>query len=248
MNHDSYISALRSDARRLAACATIDLDAPVPSCPDWTVRTLIEHTGGVHRWAANAIETATAPTTRPAGPGADATSTEIETWLVEGADRLADLLATSGSDEATWHPFGLEPKTWVWARRQAHETLVHRWDGETAVGIEATIDPIHAADAIHEYWELGAPRILARSDASVPEASLHIHCTDDALPDGAGEWLVWNEHGEYRMEPVHRKGDAALRGPAEQILLTLMGRSSRDGLDIVGDQAAADAWLSIDGW
>ncbi len=30
-------------------------DAPVPSCPDWAVRDLVRHTGGVHRWATGVV-------------------------------------------------------------------------------------------------------------------------------------------------------------------------------------------------
>ena len=64
----------------------------------------------------------------------------------------------------------------------------------------------------------------------------------------SGEWLVWSDNGSYRMLPVHDKGDAALRGPAADIWLVLMGRLDRSEVDIVGDPAAADAWLDLPDW
>jgi hypothetical protein len=51
------------------------------------------------------------------------------------------------------------------------------------------------------------------------------------------------------MIRAHEKGDAALRGPAEPILLRLWGRDSTraDELSPVGDQAVLADWLAIAG-
>jgi hypothetical protein len=42
--------------------------------------------------------------------------------------------------------------------------------------------------------------------------------------------------------------DAALFGPAESLLLVLMGRADRPAVQIVGDANVADDWLSLPGW
>jgi hypothetical protein len=49
------------------------------------------------------------------------------------------------------------------------------------------------------------------------------------------------------MEPFHRKGDAAIRGPAEAILLAVMGRTDGADLDVIGDHSAVTAWLELPG-
>ena len=50
------------------------------------------------------------------------------------------------------------------------------------------------------------------------------------------------------MRREHAKGDAALRGPAESLLLRLWGRAVPDGsVDLVGDPDAASAWLALGG-
>jgi hypothetical protein len=90
--------------------------------------------------------------------------------------------------------------------------------------------------------------VLTREHVVPPSTSLHVHCTDGGLDPGAGEWIVWSEDGEYRFAHEHRKGDAALRGPAADLLLVLMGRADRTSLDVVGDPAAAAAWLDLPGW
>src|SRR4051812_11569501 len=50
-----HVAALEREGVRLAAAAASDLDADVPPCPQWTVRDVVVHTGGVHRWAASIV-------------------------------------------------------------------------------------------------------------------------------------------------------------------------------------------------
>ena len=52
------ISAVRRAGEDLAiAAARTPLDAPVPTCPDWRLRDLLRHLGGVHRWATTYVAT-----------------------------------------------------------------------------------------------------------------------------------------------------------------------------------------------
>jgi uncharacterized protein (TIGR03083 family) len=51
-----HIDELERQGRALAdAAAAAGLDAPVPTCPGWTVRHLLGHTGGVHAWAVSFV-------------------------------------------------------------------------------------------------------------------------------------------------------------------------------------------------
>ncbi len=48
-----YLDAIRTNATALVDAAdAAGLDAPVPTCPEWTVADLLGHIGRVHRWAA----------------------------------------------------------------------------------------------------------------------------------------------------------------------------------------------------
>lgn len=247
MNQDAaretYVASIRSDADLMSAAArTGDLDAPIAACPGWDLRKLVEHTAFIHRWATAAI-THAAPPGPDLGPIPTPTSDDnLAVWIVDGAAELIAAIERADPDGDTWHPFPFEQKNWVWARRQAMETAIHRWDAEMAVKGNSSLDATIASDGIHEYVEMMLPRVLGREKATPPSASLHIHCTDVD-----GEWLMWSEKGEYRMLPIHDKGDAAIRGEAESLWLVLMGRKAREEVDIVGDANAAHAWLDLPG-
>jgi uncharacterized protein (TIGR03083 family) len=248
MSPDQQLAHLRDDADRLATVAEhVDLSAPIAACPGWDVHQLLGHVGFIHRWAAQAVTHGAPPA---AGTIAEMNSTanggEIGAWLRSGSTALIEALAATSPDANTWHPFPIERKAWVWTRRQMLETAVHRWDAEVAASGASTLTPEVAAVGLAEYFDLGLPHVLARRKLDPPTPSLHVHCTDDGLT--SGEWIVWNDNGEYRMEAEHRKGDAALRGQAADLLLVLMGRADRTCLEIVGDPSAAAAWLDLPGW
>ena len=142
------------------------------------------------------------------------------TGCVGGAPTLADVLRTIDLDGPTWHPFAVAKTGWVWPRRQAQETSVHRWDAEHAIGATTPIDPELASDGIDEYLDLMLRRCVTRERSTLPVGSLHLHCTDTD-----GEWLMSLDR---RLELVHvptpRRAAALLRGPAEALLLRLVGR------------------------
>jgi hypothetical protein len=52
MKITEHIDALQREGQLLADAATrTELDTPIPTCPDWRMRDLVRHVGGVHRWA-----------------------------------------------------------------------------------------------------------------------------------------------------------------------------------------------------
>ncbi len=240
----AFLDAIRADADIMSSIIrTGDATALVAACPGWDVAQVVRHTAFVQRWATVALQTAGAPEQGAVPEPSD--DDNLAVWIVDGATALIDALRTAGPDADTWHPFPLEQKSWVWARRQALETAMHRWDVQNAAGRDALLDSALASEGIHEYLEMGLPRVVERTGVTLPAQSLHVHCTDVD-----GEWLIWSEGGTYRMLPVHDKGDAAIRGTAADIWLLLMGRLDRtEGtIDLVGDPAAAHAWLDLPGW
>lgn len=238
-----YVDHLMADVERIAGVvAGGALDAPVAACPGWDVRELAIHVGMVHRWAdhcaANAEPPADFDAFRPHP------TTDLAEWLREGAGLLAVTLLGIDPDASTWHPFRVDKVGRVWPRRQAQETSIHRWDAERAAGIESTIDSALASDGIDEYFELVVPGQMRRRTFQMPTGSLHLHCTDID-----GEWFVWNDESGYNLERTHRKGDAALRGPAAALVLQVWGREHHgpDETSRVGDPEILDSWLRIAG-
>lgn len=239
-----YLGHLLDETERLAAAVeTGPIDAPVAACDGWDLGRLAAHVGFIHRWARECAVTEAAPT-ETAASEIDPSSAELPGWLREGARELADTLLELDPESPTWHPFTVARIVRVWPRRQALETAIHRWDGELAIGMTPDIDPKLASDGIDEYLEIVVPRLVKRDGATLPEGSVHLHCTDVD-----GEWIVWADADGYHVEREHRKGDTALRGPAEAILLRLWGRESTraDELSVVGDESVLAAWSTLGG-
>jgi uncharacterized protein (TIGR03083 family) len=239
---------LRNDAARITELIATDLSARVPSCPGWTLRDLVEHLGGVHRWAREAIESGAPPersrATDPPADGPPEAPDALARWFGDGAIGLANVLDSRSLDAPTWTPFPIaDPTVAVWLRRQTHETALHRWDAEGAVAAPRPFAPELAADGVDEYLEVIVPRLVDRDGIALPTGSVHLHCTDTD-----GEWTVEVVDGEYVLDRTHRKGDAAVRGPAEHLLLRLWGRAVPDGsIEVIGDEDVAAAWTSIGG-
>ena len=52
-----HLAALAAEADRFTrlVAGAPDLGAPVPTCPEWTLRELVAHQGEVHRWATDTV-------------------------------------------------------------------------------------------------------------------------------------------------------------------------------------------------
>ncbi len=145
-----------------------------------------------------------------------------------------------------------QPEIWV-ERRMTQETAVHRWDAANAVGLPYEIPAAVAADGIDEFLMWFAARRV--SEHAVPiGGTVHLHCTDpdvDLVEGGnqgsavGGEWMVHHldENGiEFTRE--HAKGDAAVRGTANDLLLWLWRREAGP-VEILGDTAVAERFRAF---
>lgn len=230
-----FLAAIRADSDRFYAVADIaDPTLPVPSCPDWTVADLVWHLAEVHWfWGTDVEVRASGPEEIGAmAPARPAEHAEVVAWGRAQAERLIRLLEATADDVVVWtwaqdeaaHNVGFV------RRHQVQEAAVHRWDIESAAtGRPQPIEPDVASDAIDEMlavtlpWGVHADKPLA--------GTVHLHCTDTV-----GEWFV---HADGRVEPIHAKGDVAIRGTASDLLLALYTRVPVDGLEIIGDAALA---------
>lgn len=201
---------------------------------------LVGHVGAIHRWVGEILETKAA--VRPGRPeppdGVDARLA----WYHEGLDRLVFCLEAADPELSVWNWFQQGPgPARFWWRRMAHETAMHRWDGQAAAGRPEPIAADLAADGIDEYL-MFAQSWLARRPVLGLEGSLHLHATD-----GDGEWAVDLTAKGLQWRREHAKGDAALRGPVSDLLLWMLNRVSTDapGLEVFGDRALADRWREV---
>ena len=243
MELSAYLDGIRDNARRLAdAARAAGVDAPVPTCPDWTVADLARHQGRVYRWISEMIETKAQEYVDRKPFEEQAEREDPLTWLESAADHALAVLGTTDPETQVWNWFGNEPgPARFWFRRMAHETVIHRVDAESAAAGSATppsrVEPAElAADGIDEFLDFLPLR--ARGGRPSPLAgSYHFHTTDVS-----GEWVVDFDGNDVTVRREHAKADVAVRGPASQLELFLYNRGGRDGLEIFGDEAAVAAW------
>ncbi len=156
-----HIACLRAEGNLLARAAErAGLDAPVPACPGWRIRDLLAHLGFVHRWAAAYVAEQRTDMTREPGEEEIAAlapaDASLAGWFREGHAALVSVLSAADPATRCWTFLAASSPLAFWARRQAHETAIHRVDAQLAVaaaGPGAELDPFPAglaADGIDE--------------------------------------------------------------------------------------------------
>ncbi|GGU49119.1 maleylpyruvate isomerase family mycothiol-dependent enzyme [Streptomyces daghestanicus] len=242
METAEFIETLDREGRLMAAAAErAGSDADVPGCPGWRVRDLVGHTGAVHRWAASFVaEGHTAP--RPIADPPDLDGTALTDWFRAGHRHLVDTLAAAAPDVDCWHFLPAPAPLAFWARRQAHETAVHRFDAESAAaGTPSDVGTEFAADGIDELLRGMHARERSRVRSEKPRV-LRVRATD--VPDAV--WTV-RLSGE---PPVTERGATAdaeceIAGPAGALYLALWNR--RPLPEVTGDASLADLWRRTSG-
>lgn len=246
MHVPAYLTRLELHGVAMAdAAACAGLDTSVPTCPGWTVRDLLAHTGMVHRWAAAHVRegmAASSAADHPA-PGDE----QVVDWFRAGhAELVAALRAAPDDLEAMRFLADAGPAREFWARRQAHETAVHRADAEaanaTSARFDADLDVDFALDGIAELLEgfFGRPSRRMRAD---PPVRLRVQ------PDGSSvSWLVElrpdgktiTRHSDPGTLPI---AGCTLGGTPAQLYRFLWNRGGDVRVD--GDRCVLDVWAAV---
>lgn len=237
METAEFIRVLDREGRMLAEAAErAGTDAKVPTCPGWQVADLVRHTGMVHRWAA-AFVAECHPMFQPAQdpPGFD--GTQLTTWFREGHRHLVDTLAAAQPDVQCWHFLPAPSPLAFWARRQAHETTIHRLDAEAARGrTPGDTDPAFAADGIDELLLAMHARPKSRVRSTDPRV-LRVRATDadDAV------WTVrLSEEPPAAARGETGEADCEVSGPVAGLYAALWNRAPFPGVE--GDASVAALW------
>jgi uncharacterized protein (TIGR03083 family) len=235
---DQHISQLQAEGTALAESARrSDLDASVPHLPDWSVRDVVTHLGGVHRWATQIVAEAS-PTPNVVagdavgtGPGDD----ELIDWFADGHAALVSTLRAAPADLDCFTFLPAPSALAFWARRQALETAVHRTDVDSASGPIAPFDHSLALDGIEEIligfgarprvFEPGVIRLEAEGGLSWrlalgPDGLTATPSTDSTTP-----------------------ADATVAGSASDVYRWLWNRPA--DVAITGDPEVADRWKRV---
>jgi uncharacterized protein (TIGR03083 family) len=231
---DLLVAFRREGAAFDEAVRAAGLDAEVPSCPGWNVNDLCAHLARVHRWAAEIVE---ARPDEPAGHWKRLRAPvgpDVFDFVDAGIAELGGALDRADPAEPCWS-WTDDRTVRFWARRQAHELAIHRWDAQCAAGRPEPIEHGQAVDSIQELFDIRP----FRPGGVTPGhgETVHLHCTD-----GEGEWLARFEPDRAVVTHEHAKGDAAARGTASDLLLLMWGRIPVDRVEVFGDASLLASW------
>jgi len=241
-----HLDALHREGELMAAAADrAGLAAVVPPCPAWQVKDLLRHTGYIHRWAARHI------TERPGevidGPPEDeilrggAADADLLDWFRAGHAALVETLARADPavECATFLP-APSPLAF-WARRQAHETAIHRADAELAAGAAPEYPAGFAADGIDELIMGFGQRRKYQPQPGLASSSGLLRIV---TADTGDAWSIEARQGllQSRRETGAATADGAdagctVSGPASGLYLFLWNRA---------DAATADVTITAD--
>lgn len=241
-----HVSSLDREGRLLGdAAARAGLESAVPSCPGWQVRDVLAHTGYVHRWATRFVaEQLTEPVDTPREPEvlrlAPAGDSLLD-WYRAGHAELVRALREAAPDLRCWSFLPASSPLAFWARRQAHETAIHRVDAEQAAlaarsGNGGALNPLapgFAADGVDELLRGFLARNMRRGRWHGRPGVLGIHA-DDGLT-GQAHWLVTTGDEGSQVTPGPGPADCDVTGPAAALYLALWNRGPADGLAVRGE-------------
>jgi uncharacterized protein (TIGR03083 family) len=246
-----YISALDRDGVLLAdAAAEAGLTADIPACPRWQVRDLVRHMAYVHGWAtrhvkeqlAEFIDGATEEEILNGGPP----DSELIAAYREGHAALVRTLRDANPAVQCATFIAAPSPLAFWARRQAHETAIHRYDAQAArpAGPPPPADafqPAFASDGVDELIMGFAARRRYRPHGE-GERSLAVAATDTG-----GRWHARLADGGTEVSRGDRQADCVLEGPAAGLYAFLWNRcdsAPAARVTISGDPAILNIWGS----
>jgi uncharacterized protein (TIGR03083 family) len=231
-----HLTALTAEGTLLAdAAERVDPAAPVPGCPTWQVRDVVRHTGQVHRWAAQAVRTAARDASvYPDDDGAGLTGAALVDWFRAGHAALVETLRAADPDVRPFTFLPAPSPLAFWARRQTHETGIHRADVESGGGPITPFAPAEAVDGLEEM--LGGFAARPSRTAEGPGRTLGL------LPvDADTGWLARAGTAAVRDATAAADADCVLRGTASDLHLLLWNRPAT-AVETTGDPDVLADW------
>jgi uncharacterized protein (TIGR03083 family) len=227
-----YLDVIAEESAAFRKAAAGNLEAQVPSCPEWKVGDLVAHLGAVQRFHALHVVRGvdTQPTERADIPDGDDGLLE---WFDGGTQILLDALRGTPADAPAWNfTEHVARVAAFWPRRMALEAAVHRWDCQRAADAADHVADVAtdvAVDGIDEVLRTHLP--ADRADEKPPERGV----VEVRLTDADARWTV--ELTEDSAVPTQKTPDAVLEGTASGVFLALWGRVPLSSFDVQGDEA-----------
>jgi uncharacterized protein (TIGR03083 family) len=240
MDVSEHVAALDIAGRRFAAVvAGTNLNTAVPPCPGWDVRDLVRHLGGVHRWATlyvSEARTAMIDLELEELVGGWPSDSDLVDWFVVGHGRLVECLAAAPADLDCFTFLAAPSPLAMWARRQAHETSIHRIDAESAAN---TLTPFPRDLALDGIDEVLTALITRRGRGPRSPVERRIQFSPEDSPE---RWTVWFNSESCRTERSGTAADVTASGAASDLYAWVWNRPSIGKVTIAGDATVAGLW------
>ncbi len=246
MDITEHIEAIGREGQLFAAAGrAADMETPIVHCPGWVMRDLLRHLAEIHLWASahvalRATKMWVDDLSDLSGYWPDLAhfwpvdEELVDHYLATHANLLASLEAAPADLGAMTFLEAPSPLA-MWARRQAHEIAVHRFDAQWAAGDVTGFDAKFAADGIDELLCAFAPR----------STSLPIDDTQRmavSADDTGHEWVVTLSPAGIDTTRGGGDADVRLSGTAEDLYLMLWNRGDRGAVAVDGDSRVVDTW------
>jgi uncharacterized protein (TIGR03083 family) len=222
---------LEMENRAFVDAARLGLDAPVPTCPGWLVKDLVLHHASFQLWITalivDRVQEPIAPSDAYPPVGID-----VLDWYQSIGDEFVRTLRLTDPSTPVWGVTG-EQRAGAWARRQASETSVHRWDAQNAQTIGRPIE--HADDYLGELFTLLLPSLIRSFGAVLPLGTLMLRSTDHRLT-----WSVRPLGGTIELAALSTEPDVQLTGTSSDLFLALWRRPS--AVRVEGDLKILGQW------
>jgi uncharacterized protein (TIGR03083 family) len=229
-----YLAWVRAESARLGEVARMGLDAAVPSCPGWTVDSVVRHVAQVYEHKLEVLRVGGRPEDWPP----DFSGREPLEWYDEARAAIVVALEKAGTELPTWTFNPRDATTAFWHRRMAHETVVHRIDVEQAHQVVTPIDPDLALDGIDEilYPTIGGPWWEEGDTEHPVDATLR-------LTAAGRSWTLRLDATTVDVQQ-DADGDAAAEvfGEPAAVYLWLWGRVGDTAVEFAGDEEVVRAF------
>lgn len=239
MNYDEHIAAVDRDiATMVDAVAAGPLDAPVPTCPDWSVTDLMNHVGEFTVFYTHVLceGTGRPKTPWPDMPAGDAAA--LAAWYRGLGDSLLGELRATTADQPVWSWVDDRQNAAFTARRSANELAVHRFDAQAARGTEQPIEAALAADGIEEIFVMIDAFAAQGEDAGRGQGeSIALEPTD--RPE---RWAITMSPAGLDVDRSSLAADLTLSGSMSDLELLCYQRPPLGEVTRTGEAAALDAW------
>lgn len=244
MELSEHIEAVRHEGSLFAEAAhRAGLDAKVPDCPGWDIRELVRHLASVHLWAAahvsnRALEwrdhgpeelTEYWPELASFWPDDD----DLVDWYLATNENLVRELTSAPPDHQCLSFLPAPSPVAMWARRQAHEAAIHRFDAESPNKSTTTYDPAFASDGLDEILMLFAPRWGTPTRQSSKMVVRPID-TNDSWHITMGPEIITSRYGDG-------PADVTLTGTASDLFLAVWNRGDPP-ITVTGNPELVETW------